>query len=1242
MIRWLLVLLGCLALTTPAAAQPRPVRIAIVSIELAQTPNLAQAAARRVAPDMRVDLYGLGGGLLPSVEKADLGAYDLVILEGVGPQLLNVSAQIEAAKVRTKVVVVNGERWIKGNVDPAALPDLQAYWTNATEENYVRLLAYLNANVLKRQTPVQPPVVYPDSAFYHPKAETPFTTLAGYEGWERARLPDAAQRPRIGILFYRSLALAKNAAVIDALIDEVERQGGLPVALWRKDSAESLNLLTQDGAPAPDALILCSTWIDYQNRGAGAAAAKALGAVVLGCANDYTRTPRQWAEQAGGFAPARTAQVALSEMEGVIEPMTVGARDIDASGAAVNHPIAEQVAWRVARALRWARLKRLLNADKRLVIPYYSEARDTADVGSDPDSYLDAQASLAVLLRRMKADGYDLGDQPLPDRDQLGALLRQKGFNPATQADLDARVRDGSVVLIPEDQYRRWWDGLPQPARAAQVAQWGPPPGDLMVHGDDQGRRFLSIPLIRFGKVALAPHPIWGMQDKRGLAATGALTPHHQYAAFYFWARDIWKADAILPMFTQISLMPGKQEGPAASDWIGLLIGDLPHIQPTPLQANGGVSNKRRANAVTIGFMPELVRAGLAPELETLKRDVAAGDEAKARTATKTLGLAGVLNLDPATAPWSALAPALGGYLHEIARAPTPHGGHVLGVAPSEDVVASIVQAMVDDPPLGQVQDVLAGRTSPLDAAVRTRILDYAARVRAAPRELDAVMDALSGRYVEPGPNADALRNPDALPAGRNPYTLDTRGLPSPQAWAAGVKLADDMVATYRAKHGVAPRKAAFVLWSGETVLNGGVMEAQILHLLGARPVWNPKGQVVDVALDDRAVLGRGRIDVLVTTSGTYRDHFGDKIALLAKAVRLAAERDEPDNAVRAAMTASRTALIAKGVAPGLADQRALRRIFSTAPGAFSPTTEFAVKDDPRWSDQRLADHYAARLAHAYDGGETDGAADGEAFSDNLETVDAAVFSRSSNAYGLLDTPMPAAYFGGLSMAVRTQTGRRIETYVTNLQSPLAPSLETADRTLNRELRSRYFNPVWIMAMQAGGYNGARYLSEFTANMLLWDITTPDLVKDRDWNEVADVYLRDRYALGLKDYFARANPQARTNLLRTMVEAAERGRWRADAKTLAALKRELGEAGRPPAPGSAQARIRATAPSSNGKASRPLAGYEMRTIAQPSPPRVNPSRPAWSILAFLVLLLISAGMLHHPRDTVRETRPRRR
>ncbi len=1249
---WLaLVLLFTLCAPTARAADPSTrARIAFVSIELAQTPNLALEAARSRTERAQLDLFGLGGGLLPNVREADLGAYDLVLVEGVGPQLVQFTEQIEAAKSRTRVVVVNGERWIKGNVDPASLPDLQGYWTNATAENYARLIDYLAARVLGRDLPVQPPLVYPETAFHHPDAPAHFPDRKSYEAWQSGRLADAASRPRIAILFYRSLVLARNAAAVDALIREVERQGGLPLPLWRKDSAASLQALAPGEGDRVDAAILCSNWVDYQDAAAGVRAAKALDVALLNCTNDYSRTPAEWEAADGGFAPGRSGQLALSELQGLVEPMMVSARKVGDGGQAVITPIEHQVRWRVERAMSWARLRTLTNAEKRIVIPYFSEGRSEADVGSDPDSYLDAQGTLVALLARLRTEGYDLGDEPLPDKAALSRLLAERGSNPPDAAGLRARVREGSAALVPEAEYLRWWAALPDAARRSVEAQWGPPPGDVMVTADESGARAIAIPVIRFGKVALAPHPIWGMQEPRGLASDGALTPHHQYVAFYLWMQNAWRADAYLPLFTQLSLMPGKQEGPSSTDWIGLLIGRLPHIQPTPLQANGGVANKRRANAVLVGFMPELAQAGLSPDLAALKDAVAEAelDPRKRPAVRKTvadLGLERALQLDGKEAPWSALSEALRRHLDEIDRAPITQGGHVLGEAPQGEARERMIHAMIADDPGRPTRDdvraALAGAAPPhLSSALLERMGEYARRLDRATAEMDGVIAALSGRYVEPGPNADAIRNPDALPGGRNPYTLDTRDLPTPAAWALGSRLADEMVADYRAKHGRPPRKAAFVLWSGETAQNGGVMEAQILRLLGARPVWNGKGQVVDVALDPRAELGRGRVDVLVTTSGTYRDHFGDRLTLLARAVGRAAAADEPDNAVREAALQTRPRLLAADATNAQAEARSLRRIFSTAPGAYSPATEFAIEQEPRWSDERLAGLYARRLAHAY-GSETDGgASDAEAFAENLRTVDAAVFSRSSNVFGLLDTPMPAAYLGGLNMAVRQETGRRIETYVAQLASPSSAKVEPIAQTFGREMQSRYLNPNWIRGMQADGYNGARYLADFTDHMLLWDVTTPDLVSNREWEAVRDVYVRDRYGLGLKAYFNRENPAARRKLVQTLLEAADRGHWKASPESLEELRDALagGSAGepqpRPPvAPGKAQARPQgsvAQAPSGSLPAP-PVTGYlmeEVRRLAAAPPLRPSPLN-FWPLLT--ALLMAGSGLLVRPR-----------
>ncbi|NYT80278.1 cobaltochelatase subunit CobN [Alcaligenaceae bacterium] len=1195
---WLWISVFCLLCLWPVAhAHAAGPRIAVISIELAQQPTLMREAAARQAPHMQINLFGLGEGHLPSIEGVQLEDYDLVVVEGIGPRLAQYRARLDEVARHTKVLVLNGDEWVNGNVDRATVPDAITYWRNATADNYTYLFDYLGARLLGLDRSVAAPVEYADQAYYHPDHADGFTDLQAYLNWMGHRHADAAERSRVGIVFYRSLALAGNTAVIDALISETENQGGLPVALWRSGSRDSLRgLRDQTGRPGVDALILCASQIDYADHQAGVREAQELGVAVLNCTTDYSRTPDEWRADLGGFAPDRSGQLAMSEVSGIVEPMMVGARVVHGDGAVRHEVLPGQVAWRVARAMSWARVHRLSNADKRVVITYHSEAADRADVGSDPDTYLDAQASLAALLRRLRDEGYDVGEDPLPDAQTLARRMAHEGGNVSAglwgaaghqgerdaqalkaQAELDRRLKDGTAVAIPEAQYLEWYAQLPLALREQSEAYWGPPPGRLMVHTDETGARAIVIPLLRFGKVALAPHPVWGyLQDAGALSSTGALPPHHQYIAFYRWMAEGWQADAYLPIFTQISLMPGKQQGPAHDDWIGRLIGNLPHIQPTPLQANGGIGNKRRANAVTLGFMPPLMRGGLPPMLKDLRDGLAVASRAsrasgaEQQAARQALRMAAsaherALGLDTVSAAWPALEVALNTYLDEVAAAVMPVGGHVLGQAPDVAITAGMVHAMLqgdgsDAPDEAAVRAALQGDVAGLDAQQLARIQDYAARIATAPREMDAVLQALSGGYIEPGPMADAVRNPDALPPGRNPYTLATRSLPTRESWEIGVRLADELIEAYRQEHDSVPRKVAFVLWSGESTQNEAAIEAQILRLLGARPVWNPRGEVIDVTLDDRASLGRPRVDVLVTTSGTYRDHFRDKIAMLAKAARLAAQAREEDNAVYLHSQAQAQRLRAEGVDAKIAAQQSMRRIYSTAPGAYSPSTQFAIRAGAQWDDTRLSQLYTDRLGHAY-GESEQGAMDAAGFIDQLSSVEAAVFSRSSNAYGLLDTSMPAAYLGGVSNAVREHTGRQISNYIADLKASHTGEahLEPLARTFGRELQSRYFNPEWIRAMQDSGYNGARYMADLPAHMLLWDITTPQLVDDADWAEVKAVYVDDKHGMDMEEYFEWHNPYARQHLLETLLDAIERGAWHADDVDRVQLEQALAQ-----------------------------------------------------------------------------------
>ncbi len=1274
-----------------AAQSHHPPRIAVISIELAQQPTSIREAVARHALDMKIDLFGLGAGHLPALETADLSNYDLIVVEGVGPRLAQYRARLEAAAQHTRLLVINGDQWVRGNVDSASVPDAIKYWRNATVENYTRLFDYLGERLLGLSRSVRPPIEYPEHAFYHPEHKTGFADIQSYLDWAAKREPNINQRPRVGIVFYRSLALAHNTAVIDALISETERAGGTPVALWRSNSHDSLRHLSNaDGKPAVDVLILCASQIDYASHQSGVEEAKKLGVAVLGCTTDYTRNPEQWRSDPGGFAPDRSGQLALSEANGIIEPMMTGAQVIAENSQISHKPISEQVEWRIARALSWARLHRLHNGDKRLIVTYHSEAADQADVGSDPDTYLDAQASLASLLRQLRDNGYDVGSATLPDAKSLARRMAHDGANISSglvdrdsvpdgahkhssghheqtgtetanaNDELGRRLAQGTAVAISEEQYLDWYRTLPQALRASTEASWGAPPGRIMVHTDKSGKRSIVIPLLRFGKVALAPHPVWGyLQDAGALTSTDALPPHHQYIAFYLWMNRSYHADAYIPFFTQLSLMPGKQQGPARDDWVGTLIGTLPHIQPAPLQANGSIGNKRRANAVTPGFMPALAQAGLSPDMTKLKNELIAAtghqssNERQQNVRATAKSYSRELGMDPHKAGWAELESALKKYLDQVEKSVIPVGGHVLGQSPDTEATLEMLHAMLQgdsegSPGVNAIRDVTQGKKTNATAAQVTRIHDYAARIAAAPREVESLLRALNGDFIEPGPAGDAIRNPDALPPGRNPYTMTTRRLPTKSAWAKGSRLADELIDTYRREHGSAPRKVAFVLWSVESTQNEGVIEAQILRLLGASPIWNPRGEVIDVVLDTRAALGRPRVDVLVTTSGTYRDHFRDKITMLDKAVRLAANSSENDNPVRSASITVAQQLEADGLSRDKAWTRANRRIFSTAPGAYSPSTQFAMKAGVQSSDSQLTQLYTRRLGHAY--GENDGGvADSQGFIEQMSTVEAAVFSRSSNTYGLLDTSMPAAYLGGLGMAVREHIGRQIENYVADLKATDAQAghLEPLARTYGRELQSRYFNPKWIQAMQASGYNGARYMADLPAHLLMWDVTTPELVNDADWAEVKSVYVDDKYGLGMEAYFSEHNPHARQHLLETLLTAIKRGVWQADAADQhdleQALAKSIVEDGsdcalpsckevqlthmEQPAPPVAQ-------PTAAAAISRPLQGMTQvdgyALEARPSTPAQPLHRHVWLWLLAAVAL-VAAGGASRPR-----------
>lgn len=406
----------------------------------------------------------------------------------------------------------------------------------------------------------------------------------------------------------------------------------------------------------------------------------------------------------------------------------------------------------------------------------------------------------------------------------------------------------------------------------------------------------------------------------------------------------------------------------------------------------------------------------------------------------------------------------------------------------------------------------------------------------------------------------EPFRRPEALPPGRVLYNFDLKRVPTVEAEAVGIRQAEAQIEAWRAEHeGAYPQKLAFVLWSAEIAKNNGITEAQILRLLGARAVRNWRGEVIDVELIPREKLGRPRVDVLVTTSGTYRDTYQSKVELIDKAARLAAASGEADNPVAFAARNVETALQKAGESSERARRLALARVYSPAPGAFSPSIQFLAKSgDQRGDEARMADLFTRRMSHAYGGG-LYGDFSRQAFETNLAHTSAAILPRSSEVNGLLDHSQSAAFLGGLNMAAKTVTGQDIALYVSNLRDADDPRIETAARALQTEMRTRYFNPKWLRENQAHGYDGARNFMFLTDHLDLWDTTATQAVSSADWAEVKSVFVDDKFQLDMDQFFDRNNPYAQQMLLTNLLGAARRRHWEASADELAQVARRLSE-----------------------------------------------------------------------------------
>lgn len=431
-------------------------------------------------------------------------------------------------------------------------------------------------------------------------------------------------------------------------------------------------------------------------------------------------------------------------------------------------------------------------------------------------------------------------------------------------------------------------------------------------------------------------------------------------------------------------------------------------------------------------------------------------------------------------------------------------------------------------------------------------------------KELASMMNALNGGYTQPSPGGDPIANPNALPTGRNLYSINAEATPSEAAWEKGIRLANNTIEMYKKRHHDSiPRKVSYTLWSGEFIETEGATIAQILYMLGVEPIRDAFGRVSDIRLITSEELGRPRIDVVVQTSGQLRDLAASRLFLINRAVEMAASAkdDAYENQVAAGIVETERTLIEKGLTPKDAREMSTFRVFGGVNGGYGTGIQSMVEAGDRWNDEKdIADTYMNNMG-AYYGSEKNWEAFRQyAFEAALTRTDAVIQPRQSNTWGALSLDHVYEFMGGMNLAVRNVTGKDPDAYLSDYRNRNNVRMQEVKEAIGVESRTTILNPAYIREKMKGDASGASSIAEIVQNTYGWNVMKPKAVDQELWNEIYDVYVKDKYKLGVQDYFEGKNPAALENMTAVMLETARKGYWKASPeqlKDIAGLHTEL-------------------------------------------------------------------------------------
>ncbi|MEE3719019.1 magnesium chelatase subunit H [Tumidithrix elongata RA019] len=422
--------------------------------------------------------------------------------------------------------------------------------------------------------------------------------------------------------------------------------------------------------------------------------------------------------------------------------------------------------------------------------------------------------------------------------------------------------------------------------------------------------------------------------------------------------------------------------------------------------------------------------------------------------------------------------------------------------------------------------------------------LEFCLKQIIADNELGGLIRALEGEYITPSPGGDPIRNPSVLPTGKNMHALDPQSIPTSAAVQAAHVVVERLLARQKADNdGNYPETIACVLWGTDNIKTYGESLAQVLCMVGVRPLPDALGRVNRLELMTLEELGRPRIDVVVNCSGVFRDLFVNQMDLLDRAIRMAAEADEPLE-----MNFVRKHAIAQAEEFGITTRQAATRVFSNASGSYAANVNLAVENSTWEKEEELQEMYLARKSFAF-GSEVSNTQQRKLYESSLKSVDVTFQNLDSSEISLTDV---SHYFDSdptkLVQNLR-KDGKKPSSYMADTTTANA-QVRTLSETVRLDTRTKLLNPKWYEGMLNHGYEGVREISKRLVNTMGWSATA-GAVDNWVYEDVNDVYVKDTE---MRDRLKNLNPHSFRKMVGTLLEVNGRGYWETSDRNLQMLR----------------------------------------------------------------------------------------